>query len=159
MLPGMLWAQTGSSKDWNNEHDTMKSAIGLHYGKLAGNGVSFRFPLQWWLYVQIGGGIWHTSDDQKHNLGFELNYILRQDAKLRLYVGAGMGFFYHRELVDDSGSEKIWSKSEDWNTGAGVGVEYLLGVRWALQGELNFAHIGESGDVKVVPQAGIHYYW
>jgi len=158
-LPGILWAQDSSTKDWNHLKDTMKSAIGLHYGKLAGNGVSFRFPVRWWLYAQVGGGIWHVSDDQKHNVGFELNYILRQDDRLRLYLGAGMGYFYHRELVSDEGDDEIWNKNKDWNVGGGVGLEYLLGTRWAVQGELDFVHIGDSGDIKVAPQAGIHYYW
>ena len=148
-----------SVRDWNNQQDVMKSAIGLHYGKLAGHGLSFRFPLTWWLYAQVGGGIWHTSDDKRHNLGMELNYILRQDDRLRLFVGAGMGYFYHREMIDDSGPNEIWTKKKDVNLGAGVGIEFLLGTRWALQGELDFVHTGENGDVKVAPQAGIHYYW
>ena len=159
LSPPESWSQTGKAKDWNNQQDLMQSAIGLHYGKLAGHGLSFRFPLKWWLYAQIGGGIWHTSEDEKHNLGFELNYILRQDDKLRLYLGAGTGYFYHRELVDNSGGEEIWTKSQDWNVGAGVGLEYLMGVRWALQAELDFVHTGENGDIKVAPQVGLHYYW
>ena len=158
-LPGMLRAQTGSRRDWNNQQDPMASAIGLHYGKLAGHGLSFRFPIRWWLYAQVGGGIWHVSDDQKHNLGFQLNYILRQDDRLRLYVGTGLGYFYHRELLNNTAGQETWSKDTNWNLGGGVGVEYLMGPRWALEGELDFAHLGDSGDIKVVPQVGVHYYW
>jgi hypothetical protein len=159
LWPSFSQAQSAKVRDWNNQQDLMQSAIGLHYGQLAGHGLSFRFPLTWYLYAQVGGGIWHTSEDEKHNLGFELNYILRQDDKLRLFLGAGAGYFYHREMVDNSGDSEIWNKSQDWNVGAGVGIEYLLGVRWAVQGELDFVHTGENGDIKVAPQVGIHYYW
>jgi hypothetical protein len=157
--PIQSWAQTGKIKDWNNQQDIMKSAIGLHYGKLAGQGVSFRFPLKWWLYAQVGGGIWHTADDKKHNLGFQLNYLLRQDDRLRLYLGAGSGYFYHRELVDNSGGNEYWSTKDHWNVGAGVGLEYLVGVRWALQAELDFVRTGDNKEIKVAPQVGVHYYW
>lgn len=159
LLPTICSAQGSTAPDWNNQQDVMKSAIGLHYGKLAGHGLSFRFPLTWWLYAQVGGGIWHTSEDEKHNLGFELNYILRQDDKLRLFVGAGLGYFYHREMIDNSGDTETWTRSKDVNVGVGVGIEYLLGTRWAVQGELDFVHTGENGDIKVAPQVGIHYYW
>ena len=157
----ILFPNQASSKtpDWNNEQDSMKSAIGLHYGNLAGHGVSFRVPLKWWLYAQIGGGIWHTSENERHNVGFELNYILRQDDKMRLFLGAGLGNFYHNELVGHSGDDEIWADDSNWNVGAGVGIEYLMGVRWAVQAEFDFAHTGENGDIKVAPQLGVHYYW
>lgn len=152
-------AQDGQAKDWNKTGDTLESAIGLHYGNLGGNGLSFRYPLRWYLYVQAAGGIWHSDDDQKHNLGAQINYILRQDAHLRLYLAAGLGYFYHREKVGESGGTDLWEKSRNWNTGAGVGIEYLLAPRVGLQGELDFVHEGEDGDVKVSPQLGIHFYW
>jgi hypothetical protein len=40
-----------------------------------------------------------------------------------------------------------------------VGVEYLQGQRWSWKVEADFAHLGKTGDIKVVPQAGIAYYW
>ncbi len=159
LLPTYSQAKPKVDPDWNVKPDLMESAIGLHYGKLAGHGVSFRYPLAWWLYAQVGGGIWHTSENQRHNVGFELNYILRQDKNLRLFMGAGIGYFFHRELVHDSGDTEIWNKSKDYNLGAGIGIEYLMGVRWALQGELNFIHTSENDHIKVAPQLGIHYYW
>ncbi len=159
-LAGAAQAQGDGGKDWNRLGDTMEGALGLHYGKLGGNGLSFRYPLRWYLYVQAAGGIWHSEEDQKHNLGFQINYILRQDSQARLYLAAGLGYFYHREKVGTGeNGQDLWSKSKDWNTGAGVGVEYLLGTRVALQGELDFVHEGDDGDVKVAPQVGIHYYW
>ena len=157
LLPSITTAQTAPAKDWNKMGDTLEGAIGLHYGKLGGNGLSFRVPLRWFLYLQVGGGIWHSNDDQKHNLGVELNYILRQDAHVRLYLGGGLGYFYHRENV--GGNTESWDKKEDWNTGAGVGIEYLLGQRVAVQGELNFVHESGDGEIKVAPQVGLHYYW
>jgi hypothetical protein len=155
-----VFAQQGDVRDWNRETDTMEGALGLHWGKLGGNGLSFRYPLQWYLYVQGAGGIWHSGDDQKHNLGFQINFLLRQDAHTRLYLGAGLGYFYHREKlgVTDDGKD-IWDKDKNWNTGAGVGMEYLLAPRVAVQGELDFVHEGDSGDIKVSPQLGLHYYW
>jgi len=137
-------------RDWNNYDDAILSGIGLHFGEIGGEGLAFRVPLKWWLYLQVAGGIWHTGGDRKHNLGANLNYILRQDQRLRLYVSGGTAFFYHRtsKVVD-----------QDWNLGAGVGVEYLQGPRWAWKVEADFAYLGRNGDIKVVPQAGVTYYW
>ncbi len=137
----------------------MHSAVGVHFGSLAGHGLSFRMPIKWYLYAQVGGGVWHVSDDKKHNLGFELNYLLRQDDRLRLFLGAGAGYFYHKELLDDSGSNESWKTTKEWNTGGGVGFEYLVGTRWAVQCEADFVHKGINGNITVIPQVGIHYYW
>ncbi len=146
---GPSLAQQAAARDWNRAGDTLEGAIGLHYGKLGGNGLSFRLPVRWYLYLQMGGGIWHTTDDQKHNLGVQLNYLLRQDDRLRLYIGGGVGYFYHREKVGSSAGQDLWHKVQDWNTGAGVG----------LQGELDFVHTSDKGEIKVSPQVGVHYYW
>ena len=43
--------------------------------------------------------------------------------------------------------------------GAGVGLEYMMGRRWSLQAEGDFTYFGDSGDIKVIAQAGIYYYW
>lgn len=157
--PGLAMAQDVSTRDWNRAGDTLEGAMGLHYGKLGGTGLSFRLPLRWYLYTQFAGGIWHGTDDQRHNLGLQINYLLRQDAQVRLYLGGGVGYFYHREKVGTSAGVDLWHRTHDWNTGAGVGLEYLLGPRVGLQGELDFVHEGRDGEIKVSPQVGIHYYW
>lgn len=156
---GRAVAQDYSGRDWNRTGDTLEGAMGLHYGNLGGNGLSFRLPLRWYLYTQFAGGIWHGTDDQRHNLGLQINYILRQDAHVRLYLGGGVGYFYHREKVGTSAGVDLWHKTNDWNKGAGVGLEYLLGPRVGLQGELDFVHEGRDGEIKVSPQFGLHYYW
>ena len=75
-------AQYASAGDWNRTTDTMAGALGVHYGKLGGHGLSFRYPLHWYLYLQTSGGIWHTADHKRHNVGAQLDYILRQEVLL-----------------------------------------------------------------------------
>ena len=149
----------GAVADWNDPADTMTIAVGLHYGRVGGTGLSFRFPLKWYVYLQPTGGIWSTSDRKRYNLGVMLHYILRQDQKLRLYLGLGAAYFYDREKVGVSGGQDVWETRKDTNWGAGVGIERLLGPRWALQIELDFIHYGDSGDITVTPQAGLYFYW
>ena len=127
--------------------------------KLGGHGLAFRMPLRWWLYLQVAGGVWHTEDKKQHDVGFNLNYLLRQDQRLRLFINAGVGYFYRRELVGTSGGQDVFDTDKNWNLGGGVGLEYLQGSRWAWKVEADFAHLGKSGDIKVIPQAGISYYW
>jgi hypothetical protein len=148
-------AEAQSVRDWNDTVDTLEGGIGLHYGKLGGHGLSFRLPLDWWLYFQVSGGIWHTADKKQHNIGFQANYILRQDQRTRIFLSAGAGYYFDEEQVQTD----VWVKEKNWNVGAGVGLEYLMGRRWSLQIEGDFAHLGSSGDIKVIPQAGIYYYW
>ena len=152
-------AQSGDRPDWNNQYDPLANGIGLHLGEMGGNGVSFRFPLRWYLYAQITGGIWYTDEDKKHNLGAELNYILRQDDRLRLFLAAGLANFYHKDLVEDSDTGQVWHKENNLNLGAGVGLEYLLGPRWSGKVELDFAHTEDDGNITVIPQAGLYFYW
>jgi hypothetical protein len=155
-----LWAAPGPAaaqgvRDWNDPVDPLEGGIGLHYGKVGGHGLSFRLPLEWWLYLQVTGGIWHTADHKQHNLGFQANYFLRQDQRTRIFIAAGTAYFFDNEQVRPG----VWHKEKNWNLGAGVGLELLMGKRWSLQFEGNFARLGDSGDIKVVPQAGIYYYW
>jgi len=152
-------AQDAVGPDWNNTGDPLKSALGLHYGQVGGHGLAFRMPVRWWLYVQIAGGIWHTDDNQDHNLGINLNYILRQDDRLRIFVSGGGAYFYNKEKVGQSGGDVVFETETNWNWGGGVGLEYLQGKRWAWKVEADFAKLGESGNIKVIPQAGISYYW
>lgn len=141
--------------DWNDTVDTLEGAVGLHYGKVAGHGLSFRLPIQWWLYFQITGGIWHTSDHKQHNFGFQFNYLLRQDQRTRIYIAAGTAYFHDDEQVQPD----VWQEESNWNVGAGVGVEYLVGKRWSIKVDGDFAYFGDSGDITVVPQVGVYYYW
>ena len=74
---------------------------------------------------------------------------------MRLYLTGGVGYFYHKESLDTGG----WDTEKNWNTGGGVGLEYLQGRRWSWKVDLAFVHESESGDVKLYPQAGLFYYW
>lgn len=149
----------GAVPDWNDPSDTMTSAVGLHAGRVGGHGLSFRLPLRWYLYLQPTGGIWHTNDRKRHNVGAQIHYILRQDQKLRLFLGAGGAYFYDKEKVGVAGGQDVYDVRQDWNWGAGVGVERLLSSRWALQLELDFIRYGDSGNIQVTPQGGIYFYW
>lgn len=152
-------AAQGDGRDWNRGGDTLTGAVGLHYGKIGGTGLSFRVPLQWFLYAQVAGGVWHTSDDQRHNLGVQLHYLLRQDAHLRLFTGVGLANYYHREKTGTDVNGDIFVKDNDWNYGAGVGIEVLQGPRWSWLLELDFVHEERTGNTTVSPQAGLSFYW
>lgn len=151
-------AQTGV-RDWNQIADPLQGAIGLHYGQIGGHGLSFRVPLRWYLYLQAAGGVWHTEDKKQHDVGFNLNYLLRQDQRVRLFISVGTGYFYRKEKVGTGDGGDVFDTETNWNVGGGVGLEYLQGERWSWKLEADFAHLGKSGDIKVVPQAGISYYW
>ncbi len=157
-VTGPVRAQYATGADWNRTTDTMEGALGGHFGKLGGHGLAFRYPLKWYLYLQVAGGIWHTADNKHHNTGFQLDYILRQDRRLRLYVTGGAAYFYHKERVG-GGDPEVWNLDEGWNTGGGVGVEYLQGERWSLQFEADFVHDDNQDETKLVPQVGVYYYW
>lgn len=149
----------GDGRDWNRGGDTLTGAVGLHFGKIGGTGLSFRVPVEWFLYAQVAGGIWHTTDDQRHNLGLQLHYLLRQDSHLRLFTAVGAGFYHHREKTGVDAGGDVFVTDNDWNYGAGVGVEVLQGARWAWLVELDFVHEERTGNTTVSPQAGISYYW
>ena len=151
--------QYDEQPDWNLTGDTLEGGVGLHYGKLGGHGLAFRLPLRWFLYAQVAGGVWHTQDRKQHNIGLQLHYLLRQDQRLRLYLSGGAGYFYDKELVNAAGDPETWRLDDDWNTGGGVGIEYLKGRRWSIQLEADFVHDGSNGDTKLVPQVGVFFYW
>lgn len=148
-------ASAQSVKDWNDPVDTLQGGIGLHYGIIGGHGLSFRLPISWYLYFQVAGGILHTGDHKQHNMGFQLHYLLRQDQRIRIYLGGGAGYFYDSNEVQAD----VWETDKNWNYGAGVGLEYLIWKRVGIQFDGDFAKHGDSGDITVIAQAGIHYYW
>ena len=142
-------------RDWNDPDDTLQGAVGLHYGQIGGHGLAFRLPLRWFLYFQAAGGLWHTADNKKHNYGFNLNYILRQDQRMRLFLSGGAAYFFE----DEKDGAGVWHEESDWNYGGGVGVEVLQGRRWSWKVEGDFIHYGNSGDIKITGQVGLFYYW
>ncbi len=159
LMTGPAFAQYAGQPDWNKTGDTLEGALGAHYGKLGGHGLAFRVPLRWYLYLQVAGGVWHTADHKQHNTGFQLDYILRQDQRTRLYVTGGAAYFYDKEKRKTAGSPEVWDLDDDWNVGGGVGVEYLKGLRWSLQFEADFVHDAGHQETTLVPQVGLYYYW
>jgi hypothetical protein len=152
-------AVRGDGRDWNRGGDTLAGAVGLHIGKIGGTGLAFRVPLQWFLYAQVAGGIWHTGDDRRHNLGLQLQYLLRQDSRLRLFTAVGTAFYYHRQKTGEGPGGDDFVADTDWNYGAGIGIEVLQGPRWAWLLEFDFVHEERTGDTTVSPQVGLSYYW
>lgn len=152
-------AARGDGRDWNRSGDTLAGAVGLHIGKIGGTGLAFRLPVEWFLYAQVAGGIWHSGDNQRHNLGLQLQYLLRQDSRLRLFTAVGTAFYYRREKLGTGPAGDVFAADTDWNFGAGVGIEVLQGPRWAWLLEFDFVHEERTGDTTVSPQAGISYYW
>lgn len=151
-LISLLPADAAAVRDWNRSDDPMRGALGLHLGKVGGVGLAYKYPTAWWLYLQVAGGIWHSGGDERHNVGAELQYLLRQDDHLRLYLAAGAAWFHHRDGEEAEAEDNL-------NTGFGVGVELLQWDRISLQIEGDFTHEGRDGDIVFFPQAGIFFYF
>jgi opacity protein-like surface antigen len=154
-----LATPAAAQRDWNRTDDPLKESLGLHAGKIGGVGLAYKYPIRWWFYLQLAGGIWHTSDDKRHNVGGELQYVLRQDDRLRLFAAVGAGYFYHKEYEDGPGDTRTASVKDHWNTGFGIGVEYLKTDRIALQLEGDFTHEGDDDDVIFLPQVAVFLYF
>ena len=136
--------------DWNRVDDPLVEAIGLNMGFASGFGLSYKFPVQWWLYAQVAGGIWNNKDDARHNLGASLHYVLRQNGRDKIYLAASAAHFYHK---------KDGRSLDHLNYGFGVGGERLLGERTAVSVELVFTDRGDDDSVMIFPQVAGHYYF
>jgi hypothetical protein len=151
LLVALASQAAAQTRDWNRVDDPLYEAIGLNVGFASGVGLSYKFPIKWWLYGQVAGGIWNNKNDNRHNLGFALQYILRQNGRDKLFLSGGAAHFYHKE--NDRTKDHI-------NTGFGVGMERLMGERTAVQVEAVFTYRGNDEDsLMVFPQMGIHYYF
>ncbi len=146
-------------KDWNRTDDAMTHAVGLHAGKIGGTGLAFVVPVTWFIHAQVAGGVWNTEGDHRYNLGLEFHYLLRQDPKLRLFLVAGAAYYSHDEQVNRDDGTQGWDLEKSANAGFGVGVERLIGDRWALKLDLDFTYEGDDGDIRPWPQAGLFFYW
>lgn len=143
-------AGVAQQPDWNRLDDPLYEALGVHLGMMSGTGLAYKFPVKWWLYGQVAGGIWNSSNDKRHNIGFESQYILRQDQRHRLFISAGFGHYYHKE----DGRTK-----DNLNAGFGVGLESLRWERASIQVELNFTYRGDEEDMRLYPQVGAFFYF
>ncbi len=127
-------------KDWNRTDDAMTHAVGLHAGQIGGTGLAFVLPLTWFIHAQVAGGVWNTEGDHRYNVGLELHYLLRQDPKLRLFLLAGAAYYSHDEQVNRPDGTQDWDLEKSTNAGFGVGIERLIGDRWALKLDLDFTY-------------------
>lgn len=148
-----------AAPDWNRLDDTLEGGVGLHAGWIGGTGLAFKYPLKWWFQLQVAGGIWNTKSNQRHNVGLEAQYLLRQDPRLRLYLLSGLGYYSRKKLEKPAGEEEFWDSRKAWNTGFGVGVEWLTGERWSLKVDLSFTHRNDKETIMPWPQVGLFYYW
>jgi hypothetical protein len=154
------WPTTASAvKDWNRTDDAMAYAVGLHVGKTGGTGLAFVIPANWFVHVQTTGGVWNTEGDHRYNVGLEIHYLLRQDPKLRLYLVAGGAYYSHDKQVNRTDGTQGWDLDKSANAGFGVGVERLVGDRWAVKADLDFTYEGDDGDIRPWPQLGLFFYW
>jgi len=144
-------ASVAQLPDWNaDDNDPMLEAIGLHTGYSGGFGLSYKFPVKWWLYCQLAGGIWNTNDHQRNNLGLSVQYVLRQEGEMKIFIAGSAAHFHHK----DNGITK-----SHWNRGFGVGAERLIGQRTAVQAELAFTHRGNKDTIMLFPQVGLNFYF
>jgi hypothetical protein len=155
----LLAASAPAAPDWNRLDDPMQGGIGLHAGKIGGTGLAFKWPLKWFLQFQVAGGIWRSSTTRWGNIGFELQYILRQDPKLRLYLLTGLGFYNDQDRKRNEAGQEYWANDKQWNTGFGVGAERLLGERFAFKLDVDFTYGDKDESITVWPQAGLLFYW
>ena len=137
-------------RDWNRTDDPLYESIGLHGGMASGFGLSYKFPVKWWLYGQVTGGIWNTKENKRSNLGLEIQYILRQTGRDRIFLDAGSTYFYHK----DNGQVK-----DHMNAGFGVGIERLYGERVSVQLQVDFIYQGNEESMMLFPQVGMYYYF
>ncbi|MBD3222456.1 hypothetical protein GF314_14570 [bacterium] len=144
--------------DWNRLDDPLQGGIGIHAGHIGGTGLAFKWPLRWYLQLQVAGGLWHTDDSQLHNIGVELQYLLRQDPRLRLFLLTGWRYANDRDKVTDAAGES-WEDDAGWATGFGVGVEYLIGMRWSVKADVDFTYRQSEESITLWPQAGLFFYW
>ena len=159
LTAALLLPVPAAARDWNRTDDPMLDAVGLHAGKIGGMGLAVKFPLKWWLYGQAAGGIWHTGDNKRHNLGFMMQYVMRQDHDTRIFFGAGLAYFHHRKKIEIADGGQSSRTNNSLNAGFGVGVELLRGERWSLQIEGDFTHESDDDSFLLFPQAGVFYYF
>jgi hypothetical protein len=160
LAAGLLAATpAAAAPDWNRLDDPMVGGIGLHVGKIGGTGLALKYPLKWYLQLQVAGGIWRQGDTRWHNLGFEVHYILRQDDRLRLFLLGGAGYWHDEDRKEDNAGQEFWDESSNWNLGFGVGAERLIGERWAVKADVDFTFQGDDDSITLWPQAGVLFYW
>ena len=148
-----------AAPDWNRVDDPLKGGIGLHAGKIGGSGLALKYPLAWYLQLQVAGGVWRTSDTRWGNFGMELQYLLRQDPRLRLYLVGGAAMYNNQDKKHDEYGQEYWQNDEQWNVGFGVGAERLLGERWAVNIDVDFTYQEKEESVTIWPQVGLLFYW
>ncbi len=144
-------ARASGDFDWNQAGDPYVAAIGLQAGWATGTGLSVRWPFLPQTMMSVNGGLWRKDNSTDWNLGVELHLVLRQEGRVRLYVGPAVAVIH-----DGPGGAK---GDEHWNGSLGVGIEYLLLRRLALKGDLGFVYRSESGDILPLPQGGILFYF
>jgi hypothetical protein len=133
-------------RDWNQAYDPYVGGLGVTLGASAGSGLSIRWPALPQTMFTATGAAWGKSGELQWDLGLEAHYILRQAGRTRLFVGPSAAFYQTDE-------------NEDWNIGAGVGLERLLWPRWSLKLDLSFTWLQGEDSIYPLPQVGLIYYW
>ncbi len=145
-------AAAQTSPRWNEPEDPYVAAIGLAGGASSGAGLAVRWPGLSQTMLGVAGGVWSQDGDVDWNVGLEVNWILRQANRLRIFVGPSAAFF-----SDDNGDNT--EEDVDLNIAVGVGIEYLMRPRFSVKFDVGFTYLGDDGDVFPLPQLGVFFYF
>jgi len=141
-------SEAQSKYNWNQPGDPYVAAIGLQAGWATGSGLGVRWPAFRQIMMGINGAVYRKDSETRWNLVVELNLVLRQQGRVRLYTGPAFA-------VIESGDEG----DPHWNASWAVGIEYLLLERLALKGDIGFVYRDQSDEILPLPQGGLFFYF
>ena len=126
--------------------------IGLHASLVTGMGISFRQRIaNTAVAYQINGGVLKFSSTYLYDIGGEFQFDLSGSDNDRVYLIAGLGYYYKGMSVNDL--------TTPIRIGAGGGYEFSMTKQIGLSlGVLIMAFL-PGGNILPLPQIGMHFFF
>ncbi len=126
--------------------------IGLHASLVTGMGISFRQRLAGTAAAyQINGGIIKLSGKFLYDIGGEFQFDLSGSNNDRVYVVAGLGYYYKGENTNDF--------TTPLRIGAGIGYEFPIAKQIGVSIAILVMGFLPGGNILPLPQIGAHYFF
>lgn len=137
-----------------------KYSIGLGLGSTTGAGISFRFiPKKIGFQINIMPRSTNYGDNMNINSGLTLLGRISETEYANLYVYLANNYIYKREKYTSFGYPpiEITTETGKWNSGIGVGVEFLNTQRVVLNLMVGFGQYNTFETITLAGEIALYF--
>lgn len=143
------FSQEYERENYNNSLGLKNSNIsgyGFYYNRAITNDFRLQAMSLFFYYYRLADNEEH--ENMNYTFGLEMQQNIRKDDKFRLYLLAGIYYYFDDDLLTIKGADKTIMLNKSFNTGVGVALEYYF-KRFVFNAEIGYKFYQDNKKITV----------